>query len=50
MPTAASVAEADSPFMACVTLAIKDGVSIDCDLVVELTTTDDTGENVYFSF
>ena len=44
VPTAASSAEADTPFVACVRLDTADGVSLGVDLVVELTTTDDTGE------
>ena len=43
IPTTASVEEADSPFMACVTLTTADGVMLDVDLVVELNTTDGTG-------
>ncbi len=44
VPATASATEADSPFMACVMLATANGVSLDLDVVVELTTTDGTGE------
>ncbi len=44
VPTYASAAEADSLFMVCVTLATADGVSLDLDTVVELMTTEVTGE------
>ena len=44
MPTIASVDEADSPFMACVTLTTEDWVMLDVELVVELNTSDVTGK------
>ena len=43
VPTTESVEEADSLFMACVTLTTADSVILDVDLVVELNTTDGTG-------
>ena len=44
VPTIASVEEADSIFMACVTLTTADNVMLDVEVVVELNTVNNTGE------
>ena len=44
MPATASIQEADSPFMACVTLTTADNAMLDTNITVELNTIDDTGK------
>ena len=45
VPATGSIQEADSPFMACVTLITAENVILDVNITVELNTIDDTGSS-----
>ena len=48
MPVTASVEEADSPFIACVTLTTEEGAMLAFDFVVELNTSGEIQPEIVF--